>query len=196
MQRDVKFILAPPGCGKTTFLSLVRNPFFKPEWWKLSRASDSLRDADDILSSVPDHCSGKTLLNAGRYYTETPALGWDKWHRVCFRALVKYQHDNGGVGPILCGFMVGSNFEAVQSGFDKFVGEGMVESLPGVPKIRPEEIIIVLPDQATLEARGRSRSDRPVDAEHVRNCLRNYRELADRYHGRIRVVQDFGMLLN
>ena len=84
----------------------------------------------------------------------SPALGWDKWHRVCFRALVKYQHENGGVGPILCGFMVGSNFEAVQSGFDKFVGEGMVESLPGVPKIRPEEIIIVLPDQATLVARG------------------------------------------
>ena len=43
----------------------------------------------------------------------------------------------------------------------------MVESLPGVPKIRPEEIIIVLPDQATLEARGRARSDRPVNAEHV-----------------------------
>ena len=125
MQRHVKFILAPPGCGKTTFLSLTRNPFFKPEWWKLSCAPDSLRDADDILSSVQDHCSGGTLLKAGQHYMGAPELGWDKWHRVCFRALIKYQHENGEVGPILCGFMVGGNFEAVQSGFDKFVGEGM-----------------------------------------------------------------------
>ena len=84
--------------------------------------------------------------------------------------------------------MIGSNFEAVQSGFDKFVGEGTVESLPGVPKIRPEEIIIVLLDQATLEALGRSISDRPVGAEHARNCLRSYKDLADRYHGCVRVV--------
>ncbi len=180
----------------------MRNPSFRTEWAKHSlSALDSFRDADDILGSIQDGISGKPLLKSMQHYMDAPELGWDKWHRVCFRALIKYQHENnfrksGAVGPILCVFMVGSNFEAVQRGFDKFVGEGTIDSLPGVSKISPEQIIVVLPDQATLEARGQSRLDRPVDVEHARNCLRNYRELADRYPGRICVVKDLGDILD
>ena len=103
-------------------------------------------------------------------------------------------------GPILCGFMVGDKFDVIQRGFDQFVGSGAITSSTGeadrsgVPKLRPEEVVVVLPDEETLFERGASREARPVDKHHARNCLQNYRELAARHNGRIREVKDIPSL--
>ena len=148
-----KVILAPPGCGKTTFLAYINNP------WHPGGNPYGLVDADDILKKEQDDASGTNLIGAMQHYLNDPKLGWDKWHRVCFRALVREQHRRR-LGPILCGFMVGDNFAEVQEGFKKFIGEGEVSSLPGVPKLRPEEVAVVLPNEADLIARGRSRTNR------------------------------------
>lgn len=182
-----RFIFAPPGCGKTTYLQYINNPFHT-----LGNRF-GIVDADDVLSQIYDDASGTNLVQAMGYYMPTEGFGWDKWHRVCFRALIKAQVEQN-LGPILCGFMVGENFEEVRKGFDKFVGTGHIESLPGIDKIQPEHIVVVLPSEEVLAARGASRTGRPVDLPHVRNCLRNYSELAGRYPGRIRVVTDLSQL--
>jgi hypothetical protein len=182
-----RFIFAPPGCGKTTYLQYINNPFH-PLGNRFG-----IVDADDVLSQIYDDASGTNLVQAMGYYMQTEGFGWDKWHRVCFRALIRAQVEQN-LGPILCGFMVGENFEEVQSGFDKFVGTGPIESLPGIDKIRPEHIVVVLPSEKVLAARGASRTNRPVDLPHVQNCLRNYSELAGRYPGRIRAVSDLSQL--
>ncbi len=82
----------------------------------------------------------------------------------------------------------------MQRGFDEFVGTGPIESLQGIGKISPEHIVVVLPSEEVLAARGASRTGRPGDLPHVRNCLHNFRELAGRYPGRIRAIRDLSEL--
>ena len=94
MLHRLKVILAPPGAGKTTFLSS------QP---RLNYHGRPVADADDVLRDVKDKQTGKDLLASMDYYLRTPGLGWDKWHRVCFRAIIKAQHERS-LGLILCGF--------------------------------------------------------------------------------------------
>ena len=94
-----------------------------------------------------------------QHYPRNPKRGWDKWHRVCFCALVQEQHQHGR-GPIYCeaSWLGIDLFAEVQGGFNKFAGADEVNSLPGVPKARPEEVVVVLPSEEALFARGQSRA--------------------------------------
>lgn len=178
-----KIVLAPPGAGKTTLIQ--QNPHL------------DILDADDILKQISDGatneplCSGATM----NYYINTPGYGFEKWHRVNFRAIVRAQHHQG-LGTILTGFMVGEQFSEVQRGFDQFIGRGgeLIESLrdEGVRKLLPHEIAVVLPDEEEYIRRGRGRTDRPVNESFARAGLRCYRELADRYPeiGRFQRLED------
>lgn len=113
---------------------------------------------------------------------------------MCFRALIKEQHERN-LGPILCGFMVGDDGKAVAQGFEKFIGDhGMIDST-GIAKLRPEEVWVCQPDEATYKARGVSRIDRPVSPDFGTHCCHRYRELAERWGGRIRIFRDLSDLV-
>ena len=116
-------------------------------------------------------------------------------HRVCFRALIKEQHERN-LGPILCGFMVGDDAEAIAQGFDKFIGDSGMIDTTGMPKLRPEEVMVCQPDLETYIARGQSRTGRPVSPEHATNCHRRYGELAGKWAGRILVFGDLSEILS
>ena len=91
MAQPIKMVLAPAGCGKTTWLEFINNPNCAGHG--LPGNPRGFIDADDVLKGIKDTKTGENLINAMAHYIDTEGLGWDKWHRVCFRALIKEQHE-------------------------------------------------------------------------------------------------------
>ena len=190
-----KIVLVPPGCGLSTFVEYVENP------WHPGGNRHGIRAADTILRTIHDPQSGTNLVDAMGYYAQK--VGGedqlDKWHRLCFRALIKSQQAApDACSVILCGCMVGEQAELVQRGFDCFIGDGDIQSLTtgkaeaGVRKLRPEEVAVVLPDANDAARRGPP--GERVDEAHARRCASNYAALAERYP-QVRRERDLAFLL-
>ena len=192
-----KIVLVPPGCGLSTFVEYVENP------WHPGGNRHGIRDADAILRTIHDPQSGTNLVDAMGYYAQKVGGDdqLDKWHRLCFRALIKSQQaaPADACGVILCGCMVGEQAELVQRGFDCFIGDGDIQSLTtgkaeaGVRKLRPEEVAVVLPDANDAARRGPP--GERVDEAHARCCVSNYAALAERYPTQVRRERDLSFLL-
>ena len=187
-----KIVLVPPGCGLSTFVEYVENP------WHAGGNRHGIRDADAILRTIHDPQSGTNLVDAMGYYAQK--VGGedqlDKWHRLCFRALIKHQQQAApadACGVILCGA------DLAQRGFDCFIGDGDIQSLTtgkaeaGVRKLRPEEVAVVLPDANDAARRGPP--GERVDAAHAKRCVANYAALAERYPTQVRRERDLSFLL-
>lgn len=172
---DLKIVFAPPAFGKTTWLK------------KLNGANKNYQgfvDADDVLKLTMSADFHKPLLSCMSAYLEHKS--WNQWHIDCFSAVLDTQVKLD-LGPVLCGFMVGDQYDAVLKNTMKFITASPPSA--GALKISPAEITIVTPrdEEARIKhvtryvERENERGNTDANEKYPSDCLTNYTKLKKEY---------------
>ena len=204
-----RFVLCPPGIGKTSYVAYVNNPF-RPGGSHLKRP---VCDGDAILkkANIPHGdleriiiglngpgqvtaaraadtkrlLDGLGLLDSRQYYLRYVHDGYLAWNVACFGTLIKKQHEEK-LGPILCSCLYGglNIADGVADAFDDVVGDfGRIDRGPAkfLNKVRPEEMTVVLPRASVPRARGGARAANPTPANQIEDCIARHEELVHKH---------------